>query len=135
MLLLFVAALIAVGGIGFALGHVTAPSAAAGGGGANATGRGGFGRAFPSFAPGSSFAPGDLGGGGRTIAGGLSGGVSGTVQSITPTSMTVQMSNGTVVTNTVTPCPVRYTFPRSSSVIPSEPIAQNSRRLESFPSG
>ena len=95
--LLLVAALIAVGGIGFALGHVTAPATVAGAA-PNASGRGGG--AFRSLAPGETFNPGALGGG-RAGAGGLgsvAGGVTGTVQSITPTSMTVLLSSGQSVT-------------------------------------
>jgi len=95
--LLVIAALVAVGGIGFALGHVTAPSAAAA---ANPSGRGGFTRgALPSLAPGQTFNPAQFGGGaaGRGVAG-VAGGVTGTVQSITPTSITIQEANGTSVT-------------------------------------
>jgi hypothetical protein len=92
MVLLVIAALVAVGGIGFALGHLTAPSASAN---ANATGRGGFGRNFPSLAPGQTLNPGSFG---RTGLAGVSGGISGTVQSVSPTSMTVQLANGTSVT-------------------------------------
>jgi hypothetical protein len=97
--LLFIAALVAVGGIGFALGHLTAPSAAAAA--ANPSGRGGFGRgAFPSLAPGQTFNAGQFGAGGagRGGLGGLTGGVTGTVQSVTPTSITIQEANGTSVT-------------------------------------
>jgi preprotein translocase subunit YajC len=97
MILLLVAALVAVGGIGFALGHVTAPSAAAA---ANPSGRGGFGRgAFPSLAPGQTFNTSQFGGGaGRGGLGSVAGGVSGTVQSVTPTSITIQEASGTSVT-------------------------------------
>jgi hypothetical protein len=95
--LLLIAALVAVGGIGFALGHLTAPSAAAA---ANPSGRGGFGRgAFPSLAPGQTFNIGQFGGGaGRGGLGGVAGGVTGTVQSVTPTSITIQEASGTSVT-------------------------------------
>ena len=97
MLLLLVAALVAVGGIGFALGHLTAPSAVAA---ANPSGRGGFGRgAFPSLAPGQTFNTSQFGGGlGRGGLGGVAGGVTGTVQSVTATSITIQEANGTSVT-------------------------------------
>jgi hypothetical protein len=95
MALLFVAAFVAVGGIGFALGHLTAPVATAA---ANPTGgRGGFGgRAIPSLAPGQTFAPGQFGAGlgGRGL-GAVAGGVSGTVQSVSGSSITVQLANGT----------------------------------------
>jgi hypothetical protein len=97
--LLLAAALIAVGGIGFALGHVTAPSSAAGAA-PNASGRISGGGAFRSLAPGETFNPGAFGAG-RAGAGGLgsvAGGVTGTVQSISPTSMTVLLSSGQSVT-------------------------------------
>jgi len=91
--LLLIAAFVAVGGIGFALGHLTAPGAAAA---ANPTfGRLG-GRNFASLAPGQTFAPGEFGAG-RGVAS-VSGGVTGTVQSIDGSTMTVQLANGTTVT-------------------------------------
>ena len=92
--LLLVAAFVAVAGIGFAVGHLTAPGAAA----ANANGRtGGFaGRgAFGSLAPGQTLNPGAFAGRGL---GGVAGGISGTVQSITSTSVTIQEASGTTVT-------------------------------------
>jgi hypothetical protein len=91
--LLLVAAFVAVGGVFFALGHLTAPAAAA----ANANGRaGGFGARF-SLAPGQTFAAGQFGGG-RGGLGGVAGGVSGTVQSVSSTSITIQEASGTTVT-------------------------------------
>jgi preprotein translocase subunit YajC len=97
MILLFIAALVAVGGIGFALGHLTAPGTVAA---ANASGGRGFGGARPSLAPGQTFNPSQFGGGlaGRGGLGGVTGGISGTVQSITATSITIQEANGTTVT-------------------------------------
>jgi hypothetical protein len=98
LILLVIAAMVAVGGIGFALGHVTAPSGTSGGA-ANPSGRGGFGRNLPSLAPGQTFNPGDFGGGnGQLRVNGLGGGLSGTVQSITGTTMTILMSDGQSVT-------------------------------------
>jgi hypothetical protein len=88
--LVLVAALVAVGGIGFAIGHVTAPSAVA----ANAAGRAAFAR--PSLAPGQTFNPSTVAGRGGLAS--VAGGISGTVQSINGTTMTVQEANGTVVT-------------------------------------
>ncbi|MFI5259095.1 MAG: hypothetical protein ACHQ01_05740 [Candidatus Limnocylindrales bacterium] len=95
MILLFVAALVAVGGIGFALGHLTAPSAAAA---ANASGRTGFARA--SLAPGQTFNSSAFGGGfgGRGGLAAVTGGISGTVQSVTGSTITIQEANGTSVT-------------------------------------
>jgi hypothetical protein len=92
MALLLVAAFVAVGGIGFALGHLTAPTGT-GSRAANPTFGRGFGGARPSLAPGQTFAP---GGGTGSGFGGV-GGVSGTVQSIDGSTMTVQLANGTTV--------------------------------------
>src|ERR1035437_2900513 len=98
--LLLVAAFVAVGGVGFAVGHVTAGS-----GSATATsalggrgGQGGFGRNFPSLAPGQTLNPNQFGGGRTGGLGGVTGGVTGTVQSVTPTSITIQEASGTSVT-------------------------------------
>ncbi len=100
--LLFVAALVAVGGIGFAIGHLTGSSAAAannnGGNGFGRNGNGGFVR--PSLAPGQTFNPGQFAGGG---AGGFgrefgAGAITGTVQSINGSTLTLQLSNGSTVT-------------------------------------
>jgi len=96
--LLLVAAFIAVAGVGFAVGHVTAGS-----GSANPTsaiaGRGGQGgRFFGSFAPGGSFNPAQFAGRGAGGLGGITGGITGTVQSVTPTSITIQEASGTSVT-------------------------------------
>jgi hypothetical protein len=97
--LLFIAAFVAVGGIGFALGHLTVQAASAAP--AASGGRGGFGggRAIPSLAPGQTFDTSQFGGGnaGRGL-GAVNGGVSGTVQSISGTSITVQLANGTTQT-------------------------------------
>lgn len=98
--LLFIAAFVAVGGIGFALGHLTAPSATAA---ANPSGRVGFaggGRAIPSLVPGQTFDTSQFGGGagGRGGLTAVTGGVSGTVQSVSAGSITVQLANGTTET-------------------------------------
>jgi hypothetical protein len=96
--LLFIAAFVAIGGIGFALGHLTAPATTAA---ANPTGgRGGFGgRALPSLAPGQTFDSAQFGGGNGGLGGrglgSVTGGVSGTVQSVSGTSITIQLANGT----------------------------------------
>jgi hypothetical protein len=94
MILLLLAAFVAVGGVGFAVGHMTGTSGTANA--APSFGRGGgFGRAGASLAPGQTFNAGAFAG--RAV-GGLTGGVSGTVQSINGTTMTVQLSSGTSVT-------------------------------------
>jgi hypothetical protein len=105
MILLFISSLIAAAGIGFAVGHFTAgtttgTTGAVGAGGAGASGRGG---ALPgrSLAPGETFvlgANGSFAPGGQSRTGVTGSTVSGTVQSISATSMTVLLSNGTSVT-------------------------------------
>jgi hypothetical protein len=99
MMLLVVAAFVAVGGIGFAIGHLTAPTASAA---ANATrGPGGFaGRNLPSLAPGQTFNASQFGAGAgaRGGLGGVAGGVTGTVQSVSGSAITIQEANGTSVT-------------------------------------
>jgi hypothetical protein len=98
MALLFIAAFVAVGGIGFAVGHLTAGSSAAIAN-SNGNGRGNVGFTRPSLAPGQTF---DLGqfGAGRGAGGvvGFAGGVTGTVQSIDGTTMTITLANGTTET-------------------------------------
>ena len=91
--LLVVAALVAVGGVTFAVGRLTAPvaaSAAARGNGGAAFGNG----ARPSGAPGF----GRQGGLGGVFAGG-SGGLSirGTVASVTADTLTITLASGTTV--------------------------------------
>jgi hypothetical protein len=100
MMLLLVAAFVAVGGIGFALGHLTAPSASAAANATRAPGGFGGGRGFPSLAPGQTFDTSQFGGGAgvRTGLGGVAGGVTGTVQSVTASSITIQEASGTSVT-------------------------------------
>jgi hypothetical protein len=94
LILLLIAAFVAVGGVGFAVGHMTASGGTAN---AAASGRGGFGgRNFASLAPGQTFNVGAFAG----RAGIGAGGVSGTVVSISAdgSTMTVQLANGTIVT-------------------------------------
>ncbi len=95
MILLVIAAMVAIAGVAFAGGRLTAPTAAA----AAASGRLGGGFARASLAPGQTFNPGAFGGGlGRGGAGALSGGVTGTVQSINGSTLTLLLSTGTTVT-------------------------------------
>ena len=102
IVLLFIAALVAVGGIGFAVGHLTAgSSAAAANGPGTSRGPGGFARA--SLAPGQTFDAGQFGRGTGGVGGlgglgGVAGGVTGTVQSINGTTMTITLANGTTET-------------------------------------
>jgi hypothetical protein len=95
--LLVIAAMVATGGIGFALGHITAPSGSTANPGTQpfASGRG-FPGAGRSLAPGETFNPGQFGNGGLRIGGG--GGVSGTVQSVSGSTITILMSDGQSVT-------------------------------------
>lgn len=94
--LLLVGALVAIGGVAFAVGRVTAPAATAatnGLGAGRGTGNGGTG-----FGPGASGAPGGFGGFGGVgrTGGGLS--VSGTVVSIDASTIQVKLANGTTET-------------------------------------
>jgi hypothetical protein len=103
-LLLMGAAAVALAGVAFAGGRLTAPAAAAttgagtgGTGVTGGTGGGGAGRFGPnaSFRPDGSFQPG--GGGG---AGGLAGGsiaLSGSVVAVSATEITLQLANGATV--------------------------------------
>lgn len=84
-ILLAVAALVAVGGVTFAIGRVTAPAAAA-------TTRGGFGNG--AFAGGTGAAGGGTGGGRGGFGGVL---LTGTVDSVSGTTMTLKEANGTIV--------------------------------------
>jgi hypothetical protein len=101
--LLLIAAFVAVAGIGFALGHLTAPSATAAATAASG-GRGGFGggRALPSLAPGQTFDTSQFGGGNGGLGGrglgAVTGGVSGTVQAVSGSQITVQLASGTTET-------------------------------------
>ncbi len=97
--LLLIASLVAVGGIAFAVGRLSAPAAAAANN-ANGLGRGAFGRNFPSLAPGQTFNPADFAGRGGAGGGlgGFRGGVEGTVVSIDGSTMTVKLANGTTTT-------------------------------------
>jgi len=69
-----------------------------------AGGRGGFGgfpgggRNFPSLPPGQTFDTSQFGGGRGAGLGGVAGGVSGTVQAVSGSSITIQEANGTSVT-------------------------------------
>lgn len=87
-ILMVAAAFVALGGVGFAAGRVTAPATA------NA-GRGGLGGGGGAFAfPGGSFAPGGNGGLGR-IAGGVS--LRGTITEVTADRITLKLANGSTV--------------------------------------
>lgn len=96
---LAVALLVAVGGVAFAVGRSTAPVAAAGRG--NLPGGGFLGGPQASLAPGQSAAPGFPGGGpgGLGGLGGLGGGVtvSGTVQSVTGDTLTIETAAGQTI--------------------------------------
>jgi hypothetical protein len=92
-ILVAIAALVAVGGVAFAGGRLTAPAAAAAG-----AGNGGR-----FFGPNASFAPGQ--GGRQPGFGGFGGGfgsanlsIKGTVTGVTPTSITLELANGGTIT-------------------------------------
>ena len=98
--LLLVGALVAIGGVAFAVGRVTAPTATAatnGLGAGRGTGNGGTGF---GGGPVGSGGPGGFGGVGRT-GGGLS--VSGTVVSIDASTIQVKLANGTTETLNLAP--------------------------------
>lgn len=94
--ILAIALVVAIGGVAFAVGRSTAPTAAA------TVGRGNFGN-FPgpgaSLAPGASGAPGGFLGGGQGGLGGLGSGLtlSGTVQSLTADTITIETPAGQTV--------------------------------------
>lgn len=90
-LVMFVAAFVALAGVGFAVGRVTAPAAATAGFG----GRGGNGFNFPggSFAPDAS---GVAGAGLGRFAGGVS--IRGTITDVTADHITLKLTNGSTVT-------------------------------------
>lgn len=98
-ILMVVAAFVALGGVGFAVGRVTAPAAAAA-----ANGRGQFGNGtfnFPnggSFAPGGSFNPGGngLAGAGRGGLGGVA--LTGTITEVTADHIVLKLANGSSIT-------------------------------------
>ncbi len=94
-ILFLVAGLVAVGGIAFAVGRLTAPTASAATGRFGTTGafRGEFG-ATASSAPGAArgFFGGGLGGGAADLS------LQGTVQSISGNTMTLRTANGDTVT-------------------------------------
>ncbi len=116
-ILLGVAAIIAVGGIAFAVGRMTAPTASA------ATGRfgtGNFGGAAREFGPTASFAPGEgrVGAFGGTLPGigGAAGiAIDGTVQSVSGSSMTVKTSSGQTVTVDLGPSTTYHTATSASA--------------------
>ncbi len=96
--ILAIALVVAVGGVAFAVGRTTAPAAAATGNRGN-FGAGNFLGPGASLAPGASAAPGGLIGGGQGGLGGLGGGltVSGTVQSVTSDTLTIETTSGQTV--------------------------------------
>ncbi len=94
-IVMIAAAFVALGGVGFAAGRVTAPTATAGGGGGRGAG-GAFN--FPgggSFAPGGSFGTGANGGLAR-FTGGVS--IKGTITEVTADHISLKLANGTTVT-------------------------------------
>jgi len=104
-LVLVLAAIVAVGGVSFAVGRKTAPVAAAGLGGGEAAEGGGFGgggAGHAGAAPGQSEAPGD---GGGFLGGAFEGGgrfsLTGTVTSVTADALTVTTAGGQTLTFTL----------------------------------
>lgn len=97
-MLLAAAGVVAVAGLAFAAGRLTAPAAAAGGTGGNGGGRfGGFPGA--SFEPGQGFRNGTGGPGGIVLNGGRGSiDLRGQVTAVTDTSITIKLDNGSEVT-------------------------------------
>jgi hypothetical protein len=89
-LVLILAALIAIGGIAFAVGRTTAPRTTAATGAGAGAGTGNFGGPRGSGGPRASGGPGGFGGGGF---GGGAAGIRGTVTAVSPTSITIQVAN------------------------------------------
>jgi hypothetical protein len=89
------AALIAVGGVGFAAGRITAP---AGTGRFAGLGQGGAGTFFGRGAGGGNGGANGGGAGGGLFAGGGGPALQGTVESINGDTMTLQAANGTTIT-------------------------------------
>jgi hypothetical protein len=90
---LVIAAVVAIGGVSFAIGRTTAPAAAS----VRGIPDGGFQGAFPgaSLAPGESAAPGFPGGGQGGFGGGLT--ISGTVSSVDGDALVVTTDSGQTV--------------------------------------
>jgi hypothetical protein len=92
-ILVAVAALVAIGGIAFAAGRLTAPATTAAGTGAGNGGR--------FLGPNASFVPG-TGGRGQGLGGGFAAGanlsIRGTVTDVTSSSITLQLANGGTIT-------------------------------------
>jgi hypothetical protein len=91
-LVLILAALIAIGGIAFAVGRTTAPRTTAATG--TGTGAGNVGGPRGSGGPRASGGPGGFGGG----FGGRAAGIRGTVTALSPTSITIQLANAGTIT-------------------------------------
>ena len=93
-IVLVIAAFVALGGVGFAVGRVTAPAAAA----TNA--RGAFGAGNGNFAFPSGALPGNAGNGGGALGRGFGGTVAirGTVTAVTDTEVTIKTAAGGTVT-------------------------------------
>jgi hypothetical protein len=102
-----VGALIAVGGVGFAVGHNLGSG---GGSDAAANGQNGF-RQNGSFNPGQ-FGPNASGAPDRAFGGGS---VTGTVESVTADSMTVKLANGQTVTVAIGPSTTYHSQTSASS--------------------
>ena len=97
--LLGIALVVAVGGVAFAVGRMTAPQTAAFPNGGPAGGNF-FGGPGASFAPGASFVPGGNGpGGGLFGAGGVT--LEGTVESVSGDTLTIRTVDGQTVELTV----------------------------------
>jgi hypothetical protein len=97
--LLVVAGLVAVGGVGFAIGHVSGGSSTGTTTGVTGDGNGQFGpNGSGAIRPDGSFVPGDFGGRDGVGGVGSSSLITGTVTAISADSMTIQLADGQTVT-------------------------------------
>jgi hypothetical protein len=90
-----IALAVAIGGVAFAAGRMTAPQTAAANGNPNGGFRGQFGN---GYFPGGGYFGGGNGGGGLGRLGGGGASVQGTVTAVTPTSITLTTAGGQTVT-------------------------------------
>jgi len=88
---------VAIGGVAFAAGRMTAPATAAGAAGANGFRNGQDGRTFNGYFPGGGA------GGPRVFGDGGGAAIQGTVTAVTPTSITIKTASGQEVTVALDP--------------------------------
>jgi hypothetical protein len=95
------ALVVAIGGVAFAAGRMTAPATAAGAGGPNGLRNGQDGRTFNGYFPGGGAA--GQGGGPRVFGDGGGAAIQGTVTAVTATSITIKTASGQEITVALDP--------------------------------